>query len=529
LRFPILAIAALLVGLVPAAAGPRVGHVTTIGVPDLSLEATMLADLNGDGRDDLLVSASTWNRSARSLLVYLRRDGTVPFGSRPDRTLELTPDVVAYAAGDVESHPGAEVVLFTAGGAYAWGLGDGEDERPRRLIRGDFLWQLPHPGAAFAWTGGVRDLDGDGFADLVFPEPGGYLVAFQRRRAGKPATFDRLGALRLPVGDSRFYLRGEQHRSREQWKEIQIGLNLGTSDKDRDRSVISVWESVPLPLFLDWDADGRTDLLALTSEELLVWRQKDGGGYAGVPDRRQTFPLVLDRSRRLDLSFGSHAGDLNGDGRADCVILAGDRDSDEPRTQILVYVQGAGRGRAAQTAGAPLFGPKGIPQQVLVVGGFTGSTDLTDVDGNGLPDLVLGTLKVDAMDAIRAASSGKLDANLYVYANTRGRFSRQPVLQTTVKLETKNLDQAGRNLMAQFIGDVLGDGTSDLMIRDDPERIRIFAVRRARSGLMLLPEPVFQMRVDKRADVYVHRPAPNAPPELVIREEKKRLQHVRFR
>ena len=39
--------------------------------------------------------------------------------------------------------PGAEVVLFTAKGAYAWIPSAGERARPRKLAVADFLWQLP--------------------------------------------------------------------------------------------------------------------------------------------------------------------------------------------------------------------------------------------------------------------------------------------------------------------------------------------------------------------------------------------------
>jgi hypothetical protein len=286
--------------------------------------------------------------------------------------------------------------------------------------------------------------------------------------------------------------------------------------KGDPEDVISVTDAVPCPAFLDYDADGRTDLLVRDGQDLLVWRCREGGGFDEEPDVRRRLPLEMDRGRRLDFSFGIHGADLDGDHRADCVILAGDRRSRDLRTQILVYRQAPDR---------PLFGEDGTPQQVLLVGGFAGGVYLADVDGNGLPDLVLGRVDVDAVDLLRSAGKSRLSSDLHVHLNERGVFSRRPSLALSLDLPAGSIREVGESLTARFAGDVTGNGVRDLLLRDRPDRLRVMALRRTREGLDVMAEPLFETRIDKKAVLQVLE---GDPPEVLVLE-KSRVLHVRFR
>lgn len=525
---PVLLALLILVFPVPA---EEPGNVCTLPMPDrLEVEDALLADLDGDGLDDLLIGASNRARLyGRTLRAHMKVHAGVCFSIEPSLIFNMAPDVVAFAAGDVEPDPGKEVVLFTAGGAYSWATAKGVEVRPRKLVDTDLLWQLPHPFESFHWANGVMDLDGDGLDDLILPEPHGYRIAFQDRTEGEGSRFDRVFFLSLPPDpvledDSP---EANRRRAQEQLNEIRASLSLGASDKNQDPYALGVWDTVPNPVIRDFNGDGRPDLLAQSSGELLVWIQSEGGGFAGTPDLRQQLPLDVDRSRRMDISFNSHATDLDRDGRMDCVILAGEQRSEDQATQVLVYVQGKGKGRSAQTGDEPLFGNKGIPQQLLKVGGFVGSTDLTDVDGNGYPDLVMGTINIDTLDAVSAAASGKLDASLYVYLNQKGTLSRQPNLNRTVSLPVDKLGDVGRRITARFFGDVTGNGVKDLLLRDEPDRFRVHAVRKSRSGrLVVADEPLFEFHFPKRSKIKVHE-GPEGRPEVLVFYRSK-LDHVRF-
>ena len=145
------------------------------------VEAAALGDVDGDGLDDLVVATSRRKDFKRKLLVHHRGRGAVAFENVPSRELEVPRDVVACAIADVMPDPGKEIVLFTATGAFAWRPDAAETERFPKLLDARFLWQMPHPRELFFWQAGVVDMNGDGLDDLVLPEPGGYLIAFQSR------------------------------------------------------------------------------------------------------------------------------------------------------------------------------------------------------------------------------------------------------------------------------------------------------------------------------------------------------------
>jgi len=310
-------------------------------------------------------------------------------------------------------------------------------------------------------------------------------------------------------------------RAKATRSEVRVAITLGDDEGPRD--LVAVSESVPAPQFTDFDGDGRSDLVAQTSRELLVWLQRPGGTFPEAPDGRHDQPVPADRERRLDVSYGAYVADLDGDRRADCVMLAGDKRSEEARTQVLVYVQARSGDEES-----PLFGAKGLPSQLLRIGGFAGSPQLVDVDGDGLPDLVVGAVRLDgALDAARAASSGTLDAQIYVYRNRGGAFSDRPDLSYDLSIRADGLRKSRNEVVARFFGDVTGDGVRDLFVRDDPERVSVRMTRRTDDGLTVVAQPLWEMHVEADAKIALREPRRGGATELLVLEDAQVL-HVRF-
>jgi hypothetical protein len=202
-------------------------------------------------------------------------------------------------------------------------------------------------------------------------------------------------------------------------------------------------------------------------------------------------PVVVDRQRQLDVSYTARALDLDQDQRFDCVISAGDKRSDEVRTQVLVFLQ-----RFVKAGEDPLFGKGGVPAQVLVLDGFARPLAVEDVDGDGLPDLVAGSVKPNLIDSVRAAASERIDAELYVYRNTKVGFSKRPDLTHTLSIQAGGLD-----FTARFLGDVTGDGVSEFVERADKDKLRMHLVKKTREGLTLIDKPIFEMALSEKSRV----------------------------
>ncbi len=506
------------------AQGRSIARTTSIAMPrGVRVEAVASGDVNGDGASDLVLACSRGRRGRRMLYVHFRRDGPAVFGPEPDQTFDLLPDVTAFAVGDVHADPGGEIVLFTAKGAFALRpTAENERERYAKIAAAEFLWQLPHERRIVAWSQGVRDVDDDGLLDVLIPEPSGYVVARQKRSPSNGATFD-VSRLELPetVAGGPASRGSTRRKSRSERRQIAVRVGIRSDDEADD--LLAVHESTPAPVLTDWNGDGLADLLAQTPDALHVWLQSRADGFSTSPDVIIELPLEVDRRRLLDVSYSAQAADLDGDGRSDYVLVAGDQRSEDVRAQVAVYLQGA----AGSSDDTPLFGAKGRPRQLLLVAGIAGDPRLRDVDADGRPDLVLGSLRLDALDVLRAAGGGTLDAELYVYRNTNGRFSRTPDLTVPLSMPAKGMRKARETLAARFFGDVTGDGILDLLLRDRPEQLRVLMVRRARDKLAVVERPLFATSVDPGAELHILPRLEGGSPDLVL-ASRNRVLHVGF-
>jgi hypothetical protein len=533
LRTRTIAALALSVVATDVAADPKpFGTVTTVQVPkQRSVEAATLADVDGDGLDDLVIATSRrGKRNDRSIEIHLRRREGDVFVLAPDFAFDVPEDVSAFAVGDVHQDPGSEIVLFSASGAYAWRPKGPDDAKFVKLVAGSFLWQLPDPKEVFFWGGGVRDLDGDGLADIVLPEPDGWRVAMQRRSKDGVASFPIVSAPRVPdesVANGTTPMGARKLDAKAKRKSVKIAITFGDDDENPNdtHDLVDVTESAPAPQFLDWNADGRADLVAQTTHELHVWLQKEDGTFPDVPDGSYELPVAADSERRLDVSYSAMVADLDGDRRADCVMLAGDKRSEDLRVQVLVYLQGR---NGAPDPSSPLFGAKGLPTQLLRIGGLAGSPQLADVDGDGRRDLIVAAVRVDgALDTMKLAGKGSLDAELYVYLNRGKGFSEKPDLTYDFAVKAEGLRKSRDEMTVEFVPDVTGDGVRDLLMREDAEHVRMLMTRKTKGGLTVVDQPLWEMHVDSGADVVVRENPRGGPAELLVVEDSQVL-HVRF-
>ena len=517
----------LLVVLLAPGRSPAQGlpATTLLRVDGFEVEDLLDADIDGDGLRDLVVAAvDKAPPHTRWLRIHLRRASGVAFSGVPDVTARLTPDVSAFAALDLAPSPGSELMLFNASGAFLLDPGEDGVRRPVRLLRSDFLWQFPGPWDLFSWQDGLRDVDGDGLPDVVMPEPDALRIAFQERDAVGGAVLDRAALLRVPVNVSdasttpvgAFKLEGRRAR-----KGVEFRLRFGGSGGDAMESqspLLEVVESTPVPAFLDWDGDGDLDVMMRTTERLHVWLQGEARVFPEDPSLSMPMPVVADRERILDLSYSAHMTDLNRDGRADCVIIGGDQRSEDVRTQVLVYIQGAdGRGAQATTPEAPLFGPKGLPQQALVLGGFAALPQLTDINGDGLPDLALVTFRPDLADTLRSSAGGRLELDFFVFLNRGGTFSPTADVARKVAVAADDLATARKFLSITFVEDLDGDGIQELFLQDAPDHARVFSPRRAGRGLSIGEEPWWDLSWDFNGAARLLPVRPGRGPEILVR------------
>jgi hypothetical protein len=511
----------------PLRAQREFAQTTALQLPEeLRLRGVLQVELDGDGQGDLALLAIVKGESfSRSLRLHLRRNEAAPFRGTPDAEITLPEDVVAWASGDVHPDTGEEIVLFTGAGAYALRWKASEAERFTLLFPCDFLWQLPQPRRLHRWQRGVVDLDHDGDVDLWVPEPDGYRLAFQDRDASG-TRFQRGARLELPL-DARTVKKQSKVRSTRSGGRVQFRLDSSIFGA---LPLLDLRTALPTPSFVDFDGDQDLDAVAQTERHVHVWVQGGPGwreqdeSAAIPPALRFDAPVPMDDDRRTDWFYSTRVRDLDRDGRADCVVIAGDLKAEEFRSLAQVFVNGRGNGPSAKTAEAPLFGPRGYPDQVLAINGYLVNPRFEDVDGDGHDDCSLLSLRFDLSDAMR--SSGSLDVELFLFRGKGGTFSREPDLAHRLTVKGEAMRGGGGQMELRFCGDLTGDGVRELLVRDRSEHLAIYWTRARRGALEILEQPLWEANLHEDAELELLERT-GARQELAILEVTQ-LLHVRF-
>jgi FG-GAP-like repeat len=152
--------------------------------------AIRLADLDGDGRLDLIVGV----RSGTTLLLFFQQPAPAVAGTFASPvTLEVGAAPVAVAAGDLTGAGRLDLVVTTADGRVVVLL--------HNVAPGSFLPGLSYPAGLYPVAVEIADLDGDGNPDLLMADASGSLLVMTQQGGG--GAFDPVVAHDVHDWDTR--------------------------------------------------------------------------------------------------------------------------------------------------------------------------------------------------------------------------------------------------------------------------------------------------------------------------------------
>lgn len=372
--------AALALAVVPATAATSARRVTFTPAPGSPHALggqpgdVAIADMNGDGRPDVIVAAAS-----SSELSVLLGDGTGRLARAPGtpRRVGMPPGLMEVADLDrdglldvvVTSHDSHDVVVLRGDGRGGLGPAAGS---PFRALLG---------GKAHTHGLALGDLDGNGWTDVTTADDEAHAIGvlLADGRGGFTARPP------VPVGDSPYPhalgdLDGDGHLDAitPNTGSANMTVLLGDGRGGFRAAPGSPIPVAPRPYFVALGhLDGDRSLDAVVTHDdigrVTVLRGDGRGGFTPAPGS------PLDAGRR---SWKARLADLDGDGRQDVVLGGGGR---------AVVLRGDGRGGFAPMAGSP-----------FPLGRGAWSVALGDLDGDGRLDIVSADLEDGTVSVLLA-------------------------------------------------------------------------------------------------------------------------------
>ena len=408
------------------------GPVVTFETPDVD------DDQVGD------VAAVVRERGKRTMLIYLGNDRG-GFPTQPSWRWTLPAEVVAYGFFDLRPEPGLELLLLSRRGLYSISPASSKVRgNLRNELKARVFPELADTSDLPRWDWFV-DLDGDGAREILLPVDGA-LVAYRRDDSGLTPTatlplresFSTPSRnLRFRVGEGR--LGGRVSPLPAMFEGAPSSFPVLDEDRMLDRS-----RQFEAPWLVDWDGDGRPDIVDAGGGRIGVKRQEPGTRFASVTDW-----VSEDGDGEIELV------NLDHDALLEVVRIVEDGDGLAKDYTVRVYDRDAA-GAVAEDASC-----------VLRFNATDVEVEFTDVDNDGIPDLTARL--IDLPSTLGALGSLKVSTSMLIHLGDGGcSFPRKPDARFDRDLAPEDLSRLLELLVVDMTGDYDGDGRNDLLtIRPD--------------------------------------------------------------
>ncbi len=449
-------------------------------------EIAQLAVVSIDDNDD------------RRLRIYGLGDGTDRAWT-PKLDATLRPGVLFV---DMANIGGRDRLVTYERGRLSWFDPESATERMLVAVACNFD---PSPRGRILHVDITKDVNGDDRDDLVVPDLGGFRVLIQMD-GGAFADPVRIG----PSTETRRIYGADGYRY-DPW--VQGGR---------------VHE-------MDHDGDGRSDLVFWNGDRFEVHHQDERGLFAPAAEIFTT-DVAFDSDALYALGTGAKKvlrslSDLNGDGVADLMAYSLEGASFRTtwsRVRSLSKMNSTYEVHLGAIAadGGTAFASDA--DTAIHSGGVQLGMRQHDFDRDGQVDLMFTTVDYGILKIIGALVTGSKPLNLEFYRMEGGLYPASPNAVREIRGDFPP-DTEGAFYPAVLIGDVNGDGRSDLLMGKNRDELRVFLgvpgpdlfARRPQKVQVAMPSDeeytwLVDLDQDGKQDVLVHHPSTTEPHRLTL-------------
>ncbi len=403
------------------------------GGPASGPASVALADLNGDGKPDLVVANSFDNDV--SVLRNETAPGATSAAFASPQTFAVGNSPFSVVVGDLNGDGKPDIVVANTGGDDVSVLVNATAPGATTLAFA--------PQQTFAVGGGpfavaLGDLNGDGQPDLVVANANDNTVSVLVNKTAPGASSAAFASQQtfavgsnpqaVAVGDVNGDGKSDLVIANINANTVSVLLNAtapgATTLAFASQQPFAVGTAPQAVAVGDVNGDGKPDLVVANEGDntvsVLVNKTAPGASRAAFASQ-QTFAVG-------NLPFSVALGDLNGDGRPDLIT------ANETAGTVSVLLN-----TTVLAANSASF----APQATAAVGTHPFSLAAGDLNGDGKPDLVVANLN---------------DNTLSVLLNTTAPGA------TTPSFAPRETLAVGNNPLGVAIGDVNGDGRPDLLV-----------------------------------------------------------------
>lgn len=434
-------------------------YVASVIEPREEIQDYLLADFDGDGRQDLLLPV--WSESAgRELLIYLQ-DAEGRFPGAPSRRVEVKSDIVAFAVADLREEPGEELLFLTRSAIYSYStLKDGYADNLQKLTDWDLIATVP-TSRTLVSLGRLSDYNNDGHPDLLLPGQGSYGLFY-----GSADGFAPVQRLPRPHHNSAYASRQASQLRLSLENGLQLVVESPSAFSSLFPSSQELSETERRSLGRYGSAHYIMDVERwLPSVQAVQISDGDRADFVfvdhAVPEKPEDEPRQrLNVVRQNDVSQRAWHGliplsgeiffaDLNADGRDDLMILD-HQGSNDSRLSLFLNREGTFDFSSAD--------------QVLRFSGYEVEVEARDLDGDSRPELIVSYYSLGSVDSLR---SGAMQRSTLIYPPAEGDliFARRPASRVDERFSADGVK--GLAERPHFSADVSGNGRKDWLAVDE--------------------------------------------------------------